>query len=128
LSVAICQPPGSTPNTKAPGPGKNVGSTKPQRNPPIPSRTTSVDPLADIAIFADETGGTLDFDTPLVDNTLPADIDPETAARLPSDLRAAPAGCENTEHDAATEMLTATRIPPKEASGSLPETGTVNAD
>ena len=87
-----------------------------------------VDHLADIAIFADETGGTLDFDTPLVDNTLPADIDPEAAARLPSDLRAAPAGCENTERDAATEMLTATRIPPKGASGSLPETGTVNAD
>jgi hypothetical protein len=51
-----------------------------------------VDPLADIAIFADETGGALDFDTPLGD-TLPASVDPETAARLASDLRAAPAGC-----------------------------------
>jgi len=47
-----------------------------------------VDHLADIAIFADETGGTLDFDTPLGD-TLPASIDPETAAWLASDLRAA---------------------------------------
>jgi hypothetical protein len=44
--------------------------------------------MADIAIFADETGGTLDFDTPLGD-TLPASVDPETAAQLASDLRAA---------------------------------------
>jgi hypothetical protein len=43
--------------------------------------------MADIAIFADETGGTLDFDTPLGD-TLHASIDPETAAQLASDLRA----------------------------------------
>ena len=34
----------------------------------------------------------------------------------------------DTERDAATELLTATRIPPNEASGSFRETGTVNAD
>jgi hypothetical protein len=32
------------------------------------------------------------------------------------------------ERNAATELLTATRIPPNEASGSFRETGTVNAD
>jgi hypothetical protein len=48
-----------------------------------------VDHLADIAIRADKAGGAPDFDTPLVDNTLPADIDPETAARMASNLRAA---------------------------------------
>jgi hypothetical protein len=36
----------------------------------------------------DGTGGTADFDTPLGD-TLPASIDPETAAGLASNLRAA---------------------------------------
>ena len=38
-----------------------------------------VDHVADIAKFPDGTGGTPDFDTPLGD-TLPASIDPETAA------------------------------------------------
>ena len=42
----------------------------------------------DIAKFPDGTGGTPDFDTPLGD-TLPASIDPETAAGLASNLRAA---------------------------------------
>ena len=48
-----------------------------------------VDHVADIAIRPDKAGGTPDFDTPLVDNTLPADIDPETAAGMASTLRAA---------------------------------------
>ena len=48
-----------------------------------------VDHVADIAIRADKAGRAPDFDTPLVDNTLPADLDPETAARMASDLRAA---------------------------------------
>ena len=43
---------------------------------------------ADIAKFPDATAGTPDFDTPLGD-TLPASIDPETAAGLASNLRAA---------------------------------------
>jgi hypothetical protein len=47
-----------------------------------------VNNVADIAIFADESGGTLDFVTPLGD-TLPVSVDPETAAQLASDLRAA---------------------------------------
>jgi hypothetical protein len=47
-----------------------------------------VDHVADIAKFPDATGGTPDFDTPLGD-TLPASIDPETAAGLASNLRAA---------------------------------------
>ena len=47
-----------------------------------------VDHVADIAKFPDGTGGTPDFDTPLGD-TLPASIDPETAAGLASNLRAA---------------------------------------
>ena len=46
-----------------------------------------VDHLADIA-KSDATGGTPDFDTPLGD-TLPASIDPQTAAGLASNLRAA---------------------------------------
>ena len=48
-----------------------------------------VDHVADIAIRPDKAGGNPDFDTPLVDNTLPADIDPETAAEMASNLRAA---------------------------------------
>ena len=48
-----------------------------------------VDHVADIAIRPDKAGGTPDFDTPLVDNTLPADLDPETAAGMASTLRAA---------------------------------------
>jgi hypothetical protein len=48
-----------------------------------------VDHVADIAIRPDKAGGTPDFDTPLVDNTLPADLDPETAAGMASNLRAA---------------------------------------
>ena len=48
-----------------------------------------VNHVADIAIRADKAGGNPDFDTPLVDNTLPADIDPETAAAMASNLRAA---------------------------------------
>ena len=47
-----------------------------------------VDHVADIAKFPDGTGGTPDFDTPLGD-TLPASIDPETAAGPASNLRAA---------------------------------------
>jgi len=47
-----------------------------------------VDHVADIAKFPDATAGTPDFDTPLGD-TLPASIDPETAAGLASNLRAA---------------------------------------
>jgi hypothetical protein len=47
-----------------------------------------VDHVADIAIIADETGGARDFNTPLGD-TLPASIDPKTAAGLASNLRAA---------------------------------------
>ena len=47
-----------------------------------------VDHVADIAKFPDGTGGAPDFDTPLGD-TLPASIDPETAAGLASNLRAA---------------------------------------
>jgi len=47
-----------------------------------------VDHVADIAKFPDGTAGTPDFDTPLGD-TLPASIDPETAAGLASNLRAA---------------------------------------
>lgn len=42
-----------------------------------------VDHVADIAKFPDATAGTPDFDT------LPASIDPETAAGLASNLRAA---------------------------------------
>jgi hypothetical protein len=47
-----------------------------------------VDHVADIAKFPDGTGGTPDFDTRLGD-TLPASINPETAAGLASNLRAA---------------------------------------
>ncbi len=48
-----------------------------------------VDHVADIAIRPDKADGAPDFDTPLVDNTLPADLDPETAAEMASNLRAA---------------------------------------
>ena len=48
-----------------------------------------VDHVADIAIRADKAGGVPDFHTPLVDNNLPSDLTPESAARMASDLSAA---------------------------------------
>jgi len=48
-----------------------------------------VDHVADIAIRADKAGRAPDFDRSVVDNTLPADLAPEAAARMAADLRAA---------------------------------------
>ena len=56
------------------------------------TRDDEVDHLADIAIFADETGGNPRHRYTLGD-TLPDSADPETAAWLASDLPAASAGC-----------------------------------
>jgi hypothetical protein len=86
-----------------------------------------VDHLADIAIFADETDGTLDFDTPLGD-TLAHQRRPQDCCLAGIRPTCRARRLRDTGPHAATELLTATRIGPNEASGSFRETGTVKAD
>ena len=90
MSVALQTrpPPGSTPRNRI----AQVREKRRIDETPAESADSIknyVDHVADIAIRPDKAGGTPNFDTPLVDNTLPADIDPETAARMASNLRAA---------------------------------------
>ena len=89
MSVAsqICHPPGSPPRTES-----EVREQRRIDKTPAESADSIkdyVDHVADIAIRADNARRAPDFDTPLVDNTLPADLAPETAARMACDLRTA---------------------------------------